>query len=164
MGTCSPEIPQGYQLPVTVYSPSANITNSVRTQFRRFRTVHRYFACPKPQTGHVVRFCPGAEPWTELWSGSEKFGSKLKFRTRLRYPYSQRGSMGFKSGEDGGCSRFVIPSSHQMLFATVLSHWSAVAYVIDSPNRREYSYVIYTQPMSADVGDSCRIDTSADIS
>ena len=45
------------------------------------------------------------------------------------------------------------------------SHWSAVAYVIDSPNRREDSYVIHTQPtseivaglilqpMSAEVGD-----------
>ena len=43
------------------------------------------------------------------------------------------------------------------------SHWSVVAYVIDSPNRREDSYVIHTQPTSADVGDSCRIDTSADV-
>ena len=43
------------------------------------------------------------------------------------------------------------------------SHWSAVAYVIDSPNRCEESYVIHTQPTSADVRDSCRIDTSADI-
>jgi hypothetical protein len=43
------------------------------------------------------------------------------------------------------------------------SHWSAVAYVIDSPNRRLDSYMIHTQPTSADVGDSCRIDTSADV-
>ena len=43
------------------------------------------------------------------------------------------------------------------------SHWSAVAYVIDSPNRREDSYVIHTQPTSADIRDSCRIDTSADV-
>jgi hypothetical protein len=46
---------------------------------------------------------------------------------------------------------------------SLASHWSAVAYVIDSPNRRLDSYMIHTQPTSADVGDSCRIDTSADV-
>ena len=38
------------------------------------------------------------------------------------------------------------------------------AYVIDSPNRHQDSYVIHTQLMLADVGDSCRIDTSANVS
>ena len=53
----------------------------------RFRTVHRSFACPEPRTRHVVQFCPGAEPWTELRSGSEKFRSELRFGTGLWYPY-----------------------------------------------------------------------------
>ena len=33
---------------------------------------------------------------------------------------SHRGSIGFKSGEEGGCSRFLIPNSCRMFFATVL--------------------------------------------
>ena len=43
------------------------------------------------------------------------------------------------------------------------SHWSAVAYLIDRPNQHQDSNVIHTQLRSADVRDSCRIDTSADV-
>ena len=52
----------------------------------------------------------------------------------------------------GGTS---VINTNQTLFLveSVTSHWSAVAYVIDSPNRREDSYVIHAQPTSAEVGD-----------
>jgi hypothetical protein len=38
-----------------------------------------------------------------------------------------------------------------------------MAYVIDTPNRRLDSYVIDTQPTSADIWDSYQIDTPADV-
>ena len=47
----------------------------------------------------------------------ENFGVKEYL---LHLKTSQRGSMGFKSGEDGRCLRFVILSSRWTFFATAL--------------------------------------------
>jgi hypothetical protein len=44
-----------------------------------------------------------------------------------------------------------------------LSHWSVVAYVIDTPTRCLNSSIIHTQPTSADAGDSDVVDTPADV-
>ena len=46
---------------------------------------------------------------------------------------------------------------------SVISHWSAVAYVIDSPNQRQDSYIIHTQPTSANAADSYLFHTPADV-
>jgi hypothetical protein len=46
---------------------------------------------------------------------------------------------------------------------TISSHWSAVAYVIDTPSRRLESLIIHTQPTSADTGESAVIHTPADV-
>ena len=57
--------------------------SSVRTGFN---AVLRFPTFPERRTGLVVRFCEIIEPWTELWSGSEKFRFELWFRTGLRHP------------------------------------------------------------------------------
>ena len=42
---------------------------------------------PEPQTGPKFHFVHWPEPWTRLWSGSQKFGFKLWFRTKLQHHY-----------------------------------------------------------------------------
>ena len=57
--------------------------------------------------------------WTAAQRPSREFHEPGISATRV-FSINHKGSMGFKSGEDGGCSRLVIPSSLQMFFATVL--------------------------------------------
>jgi hypothetical protein len=45
----------------------------------------------------------------------------------------------------------------------ITSHWSAVAYVIDTPSRRLESLIIHTQLTSAEGRESAVIHTPADV-
>jgi hypothetical protein len=72
---------------------SSNMGNFFFQSFRKSQQLKKVrfepgSALPEPRTGLVVRFCTTIEPWTELWSGSEKFRFELWFRTGLRHPYA----------------------------------------------------------------------------
>jgi hypothetical protein len=51
-----------------------------------------------------------------------------------------------------------------MTYRATFSQWVAVAYVIDTLNRRLDSLIIHTQPMLADARESAVIHTPANIS
>ena len=57
--------------------------------------------------------------WTAAQRPSRKLHEPRISATHV-FSIKHKGSMGFKSGKDGGCSRLVTPSSLWMFFATVL--------------------------------------------
>jgi hypothetical protein len=72
---------------------SSNMGNFFFQSFRKSQQLKKVrfepgSAFPKPRTGLVVWFCTTIKPWSELWSGSEKFRFELWFRTRLWHPHN----------------------------------------------------------------------------
>ncbi|KAF8231541.1 hypothetical protein L208DRAFT_62200 [Tricholoma matsutake] len=80
---------EGLRLPSAI--TSSNMGNYFLQSFRTSQQLKKVqvepgSTLPKPRTRLVVQFCTTVEPWTELWSGSEKFRFELWFRTGLRHP------------------------------------------------------------------------------